>query len=126
MHFNRHINNLRGHSTNVTCFTKAKYEMIGASGSEDGIIIFWNLEKYIKIVKIKAHTESVVSLDFPPKSDKLLSISFNEIKLWEVKSFNCLFSLEIPPNKLLQKSIFSSNGEYFITAFSNTLTIWDA
>lgn len=45
----KHFANLRGHSQNVTCFTNAKSGILGASGCEEGNIIFWDLERLQKI-----------------------------------------------------------------------------
>jgi len=56
------------------------------SGSEDGSFFWWNLEDGKLLQSKKAHTARLVSVDYHPNENFILTTSSDEtIKLWEMK-----------------------------------------
>ena len=91
--FDDYICYYRGHKTKINYLIKYN-EKIFASCSHDGIIILWNYNEKVKIIKIKA-CNSYISCMIKLNNGNLCSSgNDSSIKIWDTQSGKCLTVLK--------------------------------
>lgn len=95
-----------------------------ASSSSDGVIKFWSIKEEINCIKtIKAHIgkDDFIRL-FNLGKDLMVSKSLNEIKIWDLKNFECLKTYR--EDSGIYDMIITKNN-YFITATKDKkINVW--
>jgi len=121
------IASLDGHADGVNCLIRNPQVISSVvSGSCDGQIKFWHLQKRTCLKTLSAHSGFVRGLCFRPDGNHLLSVGDDKlIKLWDAKSSS---STE-PLNTIVHKNILTGvshswKDEVFATC-GDTMEIWN-
>ena len=106
------INNLSGHTDNIsdTAFSPDGSRL--ASASYDNTIVIWDLAAGSAEYTLKDHLGQVYTLAFSPDGKVLASSGYDGLIIfWDVKDGKAVTSIELPPRVYAQSLSFSPNGE---------------
>ena len=95
-----------------------------ACTTQDGTISIWSLKSLIKVKSFKAHIYSITCLLFVENS-KLISCSLdNIIKIWNLKTFDCIRELEGHSDIIHYIESSSDGRSLFSCSRDGTVKIW--
>ncbi|MBN8656007.1 MAG: hypothetical protein J0M11_09745 [Anaerolineae bacterium] len=130
------IATLHGHSDKVNTVIVAKDSKIAFSGSRDKTIKMWNLEtiksdeannrEYSSAAEYEKHSNPINDLAIENNKNLVLSASQDStIKIWEIKTGNCLNTL-LGHSKAVNSLALSFDGNRLLSGDGNgTIIYWD-
>jgi WD40 repeat protein/serine/threonine protein kinase len=116
---------LRGHTREVVALAYSPDGKQLASGSWDGTVRLWNMEKGREAFVLKAHTKEVSAVAFSPDGKRLASGSQDStVRLWDIEKAGQPLVLEhARPVTVVG---FSPDGERLASAsLDGTVRLWD-
>ncbi len=115
-----------GHSDKVYAISFSHDSKYLVSGSEDNILMLWNIESGNCLKTLKGHSGSVNAVSFSPDGKYVISGSGdNTLKLWDLSSGMCLKTFN-GHTELVNAVSYSPDGKYLISgSWDNTLKLWD-
>lgn len=98
-----------------------------ASGSEDGLIVVWNLESAQETRRLIGHSDLVRGLSFSPDSQQLISASYDDTaRIWDMGNWEELVRLEGHSDDVIQ-AVFALDGSGVLTASRDgSVGLWRA
>ncbi|XP_015607510.1 protein FAN [Cephus cinctus] len=111
------------HDSKVVCLDISSNDSLLVSGTEDGEIFLWNMDKYNLQFTVKAHTAKLNAMRFDPQSKTIVSCANDKVlNIIDVRTSTQLYRtiLEDEPISLYWKEAFLLVGD-----ISGNLSIWD-
>jgi len=118
----RLLRRFKGHSSSITSCTFSPDGNTIVSSSLDNTIILWDTATSNSIGMLEEHKHRVRSATVSRDGKTLLSSSGQTMKLWNMKTRNCLQTLRAGAD--ITSCCFSPDGERIICA-SGSLNLWD-
>jgi len=118
----RLLRRFKGHSSSITSCTFSPDGNTIVSSSLDNTIILWDTATSNSIGMLEEHKHRVRSATVSRDGNTLLSSSGQTMKLWNMKTRNCLQTLRAGAD--ITSCCFSPDGERIICA-SGSLNLWD-
>jgi WD40 repeat protein len=84
---------LDGHEIRIRCLAVSPTMGIAASGSDDGIIIIWDLHSYRQVVQIDAHEDAVEGISYCSDGSRLASATEQEAKIWDTSHWTAITTI---------------------------------
>src|SRR5438105_6500751 len=115
----------QAHSSTVATLAFSPDDFRLASGSADGTITLWELERGTSLWTVR-HTSSILSLAFTPDGRTLASSSGNEatVRLWDAKTGTLLETL--PHSAPVFSVAWSPNGHLLSSgSFDGDIRLWE-
>ena len=122
------VKTLDAHTAPINSVRFSKKGKYLATFSEDKTAILWNSSdgSFDKIENPIIDSAEIFSGCFSPSEDYLITISFSDIKIWDLTSFELVKTLFSNNDSTLISADFSPNGKYIITAGGTSYTLWSS
>ncbi|OMJ92492.1 hypothetical protein SteCoe_4727 [Stentor coeruleus] len=116
---------MHGHSDDVLCLCVAKNKFL-FSGSQDKLVIMWDLETFKEYHVFKEHTAWVTALAYCNRSNFVASGSQDSrIIIWNIDFLRIEFILSEHTMKITSLK-FRDDGHYLISgSFDNSFIVWN-
>lgn len=117
---------LRGHDRGVTALAFSPDGQTLASGSEDGVILLWNMSNLETPPFILSnHEDQVLALAFSPDGQTLASVSGETVKLWDMVQRSAEPASLIDHKGRVFSLSFSPTGDTLASAGADqTIRVW--
>ena len=119
---NECIATLEGHSSSIICLEAIDQNRF-ASGSQDKAIKLWDAKNFVCLKTLRGHQYGVYSLK-SLTSNRLSSGSYNEIKIWNIESGECLKTLS-DNISYIRGLVYLPNGNIVSCSEDATIKVWD-
>ncbi len=118
--------NLEGHTSPVLAVHMDPEQRYGFSGSEDGMLLLWDLKTGSCIRSWLGHADAVWAVYLSPDGDLGLSGSRDgSIKLWDLRKGQCLQTLMGHRNGI-HSLMVTPDGQFLLSGgYDNQLYLWD-
>ncbi len=126
---NKENGQLDGHKAAVKALAVSPDTSTIASGSQDGIVILWNMTDKIKWIEFTAHAEEVTALAFCPEKDSTLLVSAGSdrlVKLWNLEDNQAKLKFKLDAGCGVLAIAFAPDGKTLYSAGDdNLIRRWD-
>ncbi len=123
--FNRPLFTLKGHQHQVWAVAFAPDGRVLASGDRSGQIRLWNSASGESQRIIDAHDGSVWSLAFGSNGNQLLSISDEQVGVWDVQSGTLQAELKHGSGRNTRAVLSPDGSKLAVTATDGIVRVWD-
>ena len=96
------------------------------TGSIDGILCLWKWREHQQLFQQKAHSTIIESVTFSPDCQKMASSSRDKtVKIWDVATGECIFTLNSPNTSIIKNIEFSQDGKKIFGYTESKVVSWD-
>ena len=98
-----------------------------AAGGDDGVVEIYAMPRGERLLRFKAHLESVRMLAFSPDASRIATIGYDgRLRVWKTASGEKLWEGPVVGISFAQRFAFAPDGKILITGDEKGMVVWNA